>query len=218
MRAPVVADVPGLPEHPGRHADRRAPDGQEGGEEFLRQRKLVAVDPVMDLEPPARAPPVHGVEATARGALRRLGEDQLGVAVHEGRQPLAPAQGGAERRCGEAEGPTANLDQRLAGVVIPAEGERQADQPVVADVIGLRTPEGGGVVLPLLATQILWISARRGPGGPGVVNVPNALGRPPRALRLFTNAWLWGRSCSRSGCRSPSSTSPSSSGRSRPRG
>jgi Ca2+-transporting ATPase len=55
---------------------------------------------------------------------------------------------------------------------------------LLADVIGLRAPEGGGVVLPLLATQILWINLVTD-GAPalalGVDPVdPRVMNEPPR--------------------------------------
>ena len=78
-----MRDEAGFLQNAHRHRHARPPYSQHLGQEFLRKVELVAPDPVLRHQQPARGPLVDDMESVARRRLRDSLEHELAVAMQQ---------------------------------------------------------------------------------------------------------------------------------------
>ena len=88
---------------------------QHHGQEFLREQKLIRLHAVVRHQQPAATSLIDGMKVIARGGLRDLVEEGVGIMKHHRSHRSASRQFPLEQRCLHSQPGTGNLDVNAGG-------------------------------------------------------------------------------------------------------
>ncbi len=131
--AAAVADQLALLQRLRRLGDADAPHPEHVPEEFMRHAESVRLHAIVRHQQPAREARLHHVKAIARGGLRDLRHQRMGIAVQLPLQRQAEPEFLAEARRGHPQRRPAALHQGANRRLAVPQHERDADHALAAD-------------------------------------------------------------------------------------